>query len=104
MVPAERIELPTFGLQNRCTTAVLRRHGFPKRRRGRAGAASDGLAPGSFGYQRGTGTASAAVPKKVTKNVCHRTATKVRLADCQGKTAISVRRFGLDPPEKGRPL
>ena len=26
MVPAERIELPTFGLQNRCTTAVLRRH------------------------------------------------------------------------------
>jgi hypothetical protein len=25
MVPAERIELPTFGLQNRCTTAVLRR-------------------------------------------------------------------------------
>ena len=27
MVPAERIELPTFGLQNRCTTAVLRRRG-----------------------------------------------------------------------------
>jgi hypothetical protein len=26
MVPTERIELPTFGLQNRCTTAVLRRH------------------------------------------------------------------------------
>ena len=25
-MPAERIELPTFGLQNRCTTAVLRRH------------------------------------------------------------------------------
>jgi hypothetical protein len=25
VVPAERIELPTFGLQNRCTTAVLRR-------------------------------------------------------------------------------
>jgi hypothetical protein len=25
LVPAERIELPTFGLQNRCTTAVLRR-------------------------------------------------------------------------------
>src|SRR5690606_19066368 len=25
MVPAERFELPTFGLQNRCTTAVLRR-------------------------------------------------------------------------------
>ena len=23
MVPTERIELPTFGLQNRCTTAVL---------------------------------------------------------------------------------
>jgi hypothetical protein len=23
MVPDERIELPTFGLQNRCTTAVL---------------------------------------------------------------------------------
>ena len=23
MVPAERFELPTFGLQNRCTTAVL---------------------------------------------------------------------------------
>jgi hypothetical protein len=27
-VPAERIELPTFGLQNRCTTAVLRRLNF----------------------------------------------------------------------------
>jgi hypothetical protein len=27
MVPVERIELPTFGLQNRCTTAVLRRLG-----------------------------------------------------------------------------
>jgi hypothetical protein len=26
MVPGERIELPTFGLQNRCTTAVLTRH------------------------------------------------------------------------------
>src|SRR5262245_55576418 len=26
MVPVERIELPTFGLQNRCTTAVLHRH------------------------------------------------------------------------------
>ncbi len=25
MVPAERFELPTFGLQNRCTTTVLRR-------------------------------------------------------------------------------
>ena len=25
MVPVERIELPTFGLQNRCTTAVLHR-------------------------------------------------------------------------------
>lgn len=25
LVPAERIELPTFGLQDRCTTAVLRR-------------------------------------------------------------------------------
>jgi hypothetical protein len=24
-VPVERIELPTFGLQNRCTTAVLHR-------------------------------------------------------------------------------
>jgi hypothetical protein len=23
MVPAERFELPTFGLQNRCTTTVL---------------------------------------------------------------------------------
>ena len=32
MVPAERIELPTFGLQNRCTTAVLRRLGdWPSR-------------------------------------------------------------------------
>ena len=28
MVPAERIELPTFGLQNRCTTAVLSRPPF----------------------------------------------------------------------------
>ena len=27
LVPTERIELPTFGLQNRCTTAVLRRPG-----------------------------------------------------------------------------
>jgi hypothetical protein len=27
MVPVERIELPTFGLQNRCTTAVLHRPG-----------------------------------------------------------------------------
>ena len=26
MVPAERIELPTFGLQNRCSTAELCRH------------------------------------------------------------------------------
>jgi hypothetical protein len=26
LVPVERIELPTFGLQNRCTTAVLHRH------------------------------------------------------------------------------
>jgi hypothetical protein len=25
LVPVERIELPTFGLQNRCTTAVLHR-------------------------------------------------------------------------------
>ncbi len=25
LVPAERIELPTFALQMRCTTAVLRR-------------------------------------------------------------------------------
>src|SRR5688572_27636515 len=25
VVPVERIELPTFGLQNRCTTAVLHR-------------------------------------------------------------------------------
>jgi hypothetical protein len=25
MVPAERIELPTFGLQNRCSTTELRR-------------------------------------------------------------------------------
>ena len=24
MVPSERFELPTFGLQNRCTTTVLR--------------------------------------------------------------------------------
>lgn len=31
MVPAERIELPTFGLQNRCTTAVLRRPRYPAR-------------------------------------------------------------------------
>ena len=26
LVPAERIELPTNGLQNRCSTAELRRH------------------------------------------------------------------------------
>ena len=26
LVPTERIELPTFGLQNRCTTAVLYGH------------------------------------------------------------------------------
>ena len=26
MVPTERIELPTNGLQNRCSTAELRRH------------------------------------------------------------------------------
>ena len=26
MVPDERFELPTFGLQNRCTTTVLIRH------------------------------------------------------------------------------
>jgi hypothetical protein len=26
MVPVERIELPTFGLQNRCSTAELNRH------------------------------------------------------------------------------
>jgi hypothetical protein len=25
-VPVERIELPTFGLQNRCSTAELNRH------------------------------------------------------------------------------
>ncbi len=29
MVPAEGIEPPTFGLQNRCTTAVLSRRRFP---------------------------------------------------------------------------
>jgi hypothetical protein len=28
MVPVERIELPTFGLQNRCSTAELNRHLF----------------------------------------------------------------------------
>ncbi len=27
LVPVERIELPTFGLQNRCSTAELNRHG-----------------------------------------------------------------------------
>ena len=27
MVPVERIELPTFGLQNRCSTAELQGHG-----------------------------------------------------------------------------
>jgi hypothetical protein len=27
MVPVERIELPTFGLQNRCSTAELNRPG-----------------------------------------------------------------------------
>ena len=26
LVPAERFELPTYGLQNRCTTTVLSRH------------------------------------------------------------------------------
>jgi hypothetical protein len=26
LVPVERIELPTFGLQNRCSTAELNRH------------------------------------------------------------------------------
>ena len=26
VVPVERIELPTFGLQNRCSTAELNRH------------------------------------------------------------------------------
>ena len=30
LVPVERIELPTFGLQNRCTTAVLHRLRSPK--------------------------------------------------------------------------
>jgi hypothetical protein len=28
VVPVERIELPTFGLQNRCSTAELNRHLF----------------------------------------------------------------------------
>ena len=28
MVPVERIELPTFGLQNRCSTAELNRHNY----------------------------------------------------------------------------
>ena len=44
VVPVERIELPTFGLQNRCTTAVLHRH--PDRRSGisaRPQAAEDSL-------------------------------------------------------------
>lgn len=45
MVPAERIELPTFGLQNRCTTAVLRR---------RAVKGEPGLyTGGDFGFQLG---------------------------------------------------
>jgi hypothetical protein len=30
LVPAERIELPTFGLQNRCSTAELSRQGLEK--------------------------------------------------------------------------
>ena len=30
LVPVERIELPTFGLQNRCSTAELNRH-FPEK-------------------------------------------------------------------------
>ena len=36
MVPVERIELPTFGLQNRCSTAELNRHApnsYQRRRR-----------------------------------------------------------------------
>ena len=37
VVPAERIELPTFGLQNRCTTAVLRRRRGNCYQRRRAG-------------------------------------------------------------------
>ncbi len=30
MVPVERIELPTFGLQNRCSTAELNRLAFER--------------------------------------------------------------------------
>ena len=32
MVPEERFELPTFGLQNRCTTTVLFRHSKNRRK------------------------------------------------------------------------
>ena len=32
MVPVERIELPTFGLQNRCSTAELNRQTLHRRR------------------------------------------------------------------------
>ena len=100
VVPAERIELPTFGLQNRCTTAVLRRHDRSRRRRR---AAPDGLAPGLFGYQRGQATASAAVPEKVTNNVRHRTATKARLGDCLGKTVKFRSGLSSGPPKRKHP-
>ena len=33
MVPVERIELPTFGLQNRCSTAELNRQAIGARRK-----------------------------------------------------------------------
>src|SRR3954451_3157691 len=57
MVPVERIELPTFGLQNRCTTAVLHRPGTvgssavgrlqPERRRRWRGIRADRIGRGS---------------------------------------------------------
>lgn len=37
MVPVERIELPTFGLQNRCSTAELNRQRGNSYQRRRAG-------------------------------------------------------------------
>ncbi len=61
MVPAERIELPTFGLQNRCTTAVLRR--LDRSRRRRAGAAPDGLAQGFSGTSAGRRPQALRFPK-----------------------------------------
>jgi hypothetical protein len=73
MVPAERIELPTFGLQNRCTTAVLRR-----------------LRLSLSCLERGRKAGPRCPISRRERKVRARTETKAPLGDCSGEPPTAV--------------